>query len=68
MMSYLAAFGATIIAGVVAIVIIAIMLYLRKTPEDDDDVLITIAVVLGMLYLGMTILWLSGTPTPSVWD
>ena len=67
-MSYLAAFGATIIAGVVAIVIIAIMLYLRKTPEDDDDVLITIAVVLGMLYLGMTILWLSGTPTPIVWD
>ena len=67
-MSYLAAFGATIIAGVVAIVIIAIILYLRKTPEDDDDVLITIAVVLGMLYLGMTILWLSGTPTPIVWD
>ena len=67
-MSYLAAFGAIIIAGVVAVVVIAITLCLYKTPKDDDDVLIIIAIILGCLYLGMTMLWLSGTPTPIVWD
>jgi len=66
-MSYLAAFGATILAVFIAIVCIGIALYLGH-PSDSDDGLITAIVILSFLYLGAVILWLSGTPSPITWN
>ena len=66
-MSYLAAFGATILAAFLAMVCVGIALYLCH-PFDDDDELITVIVTLSFLYLGAVILWLSGTPSPITWN
>ena len=66
-MSYLAAFGATILAAFLAMVCVGIALYFGH-PFDDDDELITVIVTLSFLYLGAVILWLSGTPSPITWN
>lgn len=66
-MSYLAAFGAAILAGFLAMVCVGIVLYF-SSPVDYYEELITVIVILSLLYLGAVILWLSGTPSPIAWN
>lgn len=66
-MSYLAAFGAIILAAFFAIAVIAAVIYFTD-PIDETDEEIAVMVVLSMFYLAAIILWLSGTPSPITWD